>query len=198
MRDDSFTSCTRFRLESSRNAYTTTCSRRHKYVERYFTLIPVQFTPFWQQWHKAVLHCRFPWRSKTVRFHQNLLLQLLLATATVRAIKNIYTYRYHSLFRSCFFCRTLRVQARKEALGSPRIQTQFTGDIFYSVHERVYSHLPRNPTPAGHRLILLAIGNKLPVSHWPEAAGSLTSLVQVTISIWFAARCRYNVGLSRA
>lgn len=26
---------------------TTTCSRRHKYVERYFTLIPVQFTPFW-------------------------------------------------------------------------------------------------------------------------------------------------------
>lgn len=147
---------------------------------------------------KAVLHCRFPWRSKTVRFHQNLLLQLLLATATVRAIKNIYTYRYHSLFRSCFFCRTLRVQARKEALGSPRIQTQFTGDIFYSVHERVYSHLPRNPTPAGHRLILLAIGNKLPVSHWPEAAGSLTSLVQVTISIWFAARCRYNVGLSRA
>lgn len=110
-------------LESSRNAYTTTCSRRHKYVERYFTLIPVQFTPFWQQWHKAVLHCRFPWRSKTVRFHQNLLLQLLLATATVRAIKNIYTYRYHSLFRSCFFCRTPRVQARKEALASPRIRT---------------------------------------------------------------------------
>ena len=68
----------------------------------------------------------------------------------------IDTIRYSALV--VLLCCGHHLVALKRELKQLRIP------VFIPRTNRLYSHLPRNPSTAGHRLILLGIGNKLPVS----------------------------------
>lgn len=127
------------RWKLSSNTYPTG-SKRHKYLERFFTLdLRCLDDRSTKRWFIGDSHgdAKRPLSSKFIAARD--------CYRRAGTINNIYTYRYHSLFRSCSFCCSRTGFTGKKKSHSS-IQTRFNSMIFYSVHGRLYSHLPRNST----------------------------------------------------
>lgn len=141
------------RWKLSSNTYPTG-SKRHKYLERFFTLdLRCLDDRSTKRWFIGDSHgdAKRPLSSKFIAARD--------CYRRAGTINNIYTYRYHSLFRSCSFCcsRTGFTGKKKATAAFKRDSTVWFFIQFTDACTPIYL----GTRPAGHRLILLATGNKL-------------------------------------